>query len=281
MTIGRIVLCVAVGVLLGGGVAAGQSLERAQRDYEAAMAESDGGRRIELLKRSYGNSGRTRQPSRWVRRCSVRGEWGQARDWLTEAHELGSSDEWRARALFRIGESYAGERDWVRAVGYFRHADRLHDLAMIREALRAALRESQGEIVSRAAISDALGAKGVLVSDARMDLHINFEFDSARLTEGGRAQAEELGEALLLVEYDEGPAEWLLIGHTDAQGTRSYNRALSVRRAAAVRAYLTDEFGFDARDIDVEGQGEDQLLDEETTEAAHAVNRRVEVVRRQ
>ena len=79
---------------------------------------------------------------------------------------------------------------------------------------------------------------------------------------------------------DEGAAGWLLVGHTDARGARSYNQALSVRRARALRAYLIDEFGFDARDIDVDGKGEDELLDPETTEAAHSVNRRVEVVRR-
>ena len=245
------------------------------------MAEADDGRRIELLKRSY-EEYRTYEAAIALGETLLgAGEWGQARDWLTEAHELGSADEWRARALFRIGESYAGESDWVRAVRYLRDADDLHDLPMIRQALRAALRKFRGQIVSRAAIADALGGKGVLVSDARIDLHINFEFDSARMTAGGRAQAEELGEALLLVEYDEGPAEWLLVGHTDAQGALSYNRGLSVRRAESVRAYLVDEFGFDPRDITVEGRGEDQLLDEETTEAAHAVNRRVEVVRRQ
>ena len=141
--------------------------------------------------------------------------------------------------------------------------------------------EASQQIVSSARIADALtGSRGAAVP-MRIDLHINFEFDSARMARIGREQAAELGEAMHLIEQDEGPAAWLLVGHTDAQGARSYNRVLSVRRAESVRAYLVSEFGFDPRDIDVDGWGEDELLDRETTEAAHAVNRRVEVVRLQ
>ena len=69
------------------------------------------------------------------------------------------------------------------------------------------------------------------------------------------------------------------MGHTDALGARAYNEALSLRRARVVRRFLVDEFGFDPRDIEVEGRGEDELLSRGTTEAAHSVNRRVEVIR--
>ena len=282
MTIRQIVLCAtSVGVLLGGGVEAGQCLDCAQRDYEAAMAASDDGRRIEFLKRSYDEYETYEAAIALGETLLASREWGQARDWLNEAYELGGTDEWRARALLRIGESYTSEGDLVRAVRYLREADALHDLPMIRQALDAARRVSQGQIVSRVVIEDRLTSKGVLVSDMRIDLHINFEFDSARMTRGGRAQAEELGEAMRSIAHDDGPAEWMLVGHTDAQGARSYNRALSVRRAESVRAYLVEEFGFDPRDIAVEGRGEDELQDRETTEAAQAVNRRVEVVRLQ
>ena len=130
-----------------------------------------------------------------------------------------------------------------------------------------------GEIVD--ALTDYRGAR----DRPRVALHINFEFDSDRMTRDGRAQAEELGEAMLRILDDEGAAEFLLVGHTDARGARAYNQSLSVRRAETVRAYLLDEFGFDPRDVDVDGRGEDALLDGTTTEAAHSVNRRVDVVR--
>ena len=113
-----------------------------------------------------------------------------------------------------------------------------------------------------------------------IDLPIHFEFDSARLTRDGREQAGALGDALLDIAEAAGrPAAFLLVGHTDALGARAYNEELSLRRARVVRRYLVDEFGFDPRDIEVEGRGEDELLSRGTTEAAHSVNRRVEVIR--
>ena len=283
MNVGRIAFCVALsfGLLPCGVAQAGQSFDRARRHYDAAMAETDGARRIALLERSY------EEHATWTAAIALgeahlgAGRLRQAREWLDKASELGDTGEHRARALFRIGESHASEGDWLRAVDYFRAADALHDLPMIRQALHEARREAQGQVVPNEEIVETLlnsAIRGAAVRP-RIDLHINFEFDSARMTRDGRAQAEELGEALLTIADRTGRSpEWLLVGHTDAQGARAYNRVLSVRRAEEVRAYLVDDFGLDPRTIDVEGRGEDELLDLETTEAAHSVNRRVEVV---
>ena len=268
--------------LLGGVAAAGQSLGRAQRDYDAAMAASDDATRIELLTRSFAEYETYEAAIALGETLLGAGEWRRAREWLDEAYELGSTDESRARALFRIGESHASEGRWLRAVDYLRQADELYDLPMVRQALREARREAQGQIVPSEEIVATLreATRGARVRP-RFDLHINFEFDSARMTRNGRAQAEQLAEAMrVFADGERRTPEWLLVGHTDAQGGRSYNESLSVRRARAVRAYLVDEFGFDPRDIDVDGRGEDDLLDAEMTEAAHAVNRRVEVVAR-
>ena len=282
MDIRQMVLCLtfAVGVLPVGSVEASQSLERSQRAYKAAMETADEGRRIELLKRSY-KEYETYESAIALGEIHLgAGEWGQAREWLNEAYELGGTDEARSRALFRIGESYAGEGNLARAVDYLDAADGLYDLPMIRQALRGARRAMQGQVVPSAAIAETLARRGGGVRP-RIDLDINFEFDSARMTRDGRAQAEQLGEAMLMVADDVGRREeWLVVGHTDAQGARSYNHALSLRRAEAVRAYLAEEFGFDRRDIDVDGRGEDELLDTAMSEAAHSLNRRVEVVRR-
>ena len=284
MKVWRIAFCVALscGLLPCGAALAGQSFDRARRHYDAAMAETDGERRVALLERSY------EEHATWLASIALgeallgAGRLRQAREWLDEAYELGDTGEHQARALFRIGESHASEGDWLRAVDHFRAADALHDLPMIRQALHEARREAQGQVVPNEEIVETLLnppiTRGAAVRP-RIDLHINFEFDSARMTRDGRAQAAELGEALRTVADRAGRSpEWLLVGHTDAQGARAYNRALSVRRAEAVRAYLADVFGFDPRTIDVEGRGEDELLDPETTEAAHSVNRRVEVV---
>jgi len=66
-------------------------------------------------------------------------------------------------------------------------------------------------------------------------------------------------------------------GHTDAQGSSDYNRDLSERRAAAVAAYL-ERHGVEPTRLTSRGYGEDELIDERSTDEAHAQNRRVEFV---
>lgn len=151
----------------------------------------------------------------------------------------------------------------------------------LRRLLQGVRWEWQRQVVTSKGIAETLAEPAGVVEDrGRLELHLPFEFDSARMTREGRLQAEELGEAMRMIAADASQSVvWLLVGHTDALGTRSYNRALSVRRAEALREYLVDEFGFDPLDIDIEGRGEDEPVDTAMTEAAHAVNRRVEVVR--
>ena len=64
-------------------------------------------------------------------------------------------------------------------------------------------------------------------------------------------------------------------GHADERGTVEYNLALSLRRANAVREYMTG-FGIDAGRLDVSGFGEERPLDTGGTEEAFAKNRRAE-----
>ena len=65
------------------------------------------------------------------------------------------------------------------------------------------------------------------------------------------------------------------IGHTDAKGSAGYNKALSDRRAAAVRRYLV-EHGVATTRLRAVGKGESQLLNAEDPEGAE--NRRVEIL---
>jgi len=64
-------------------------------------------------------------------------------------------------------------------------------------------------------------------------------------------------------------------GHADERGTVEYNLALSLRRANAVREYLTG-FGIDAGRLDVSGFGEERPLETGGSEEAFAKNRRAE-----
>jgi outer membrane protein OmpA-like peptidoglycan-associated protein len=64
-------------------------------------------------------------------------------------------------------------------------------------------------------------------------------------------------------------------GHTDERGDDAYNLDLSIRRAAAVRKYLTDK-GVDANRLESQGYGETMPVDKRSNEQAWAKNRRVD-----
>lgn len=106
-----------------------------------------------------------------------------------------------------------------------------------------------------------------------LDIEVQFEFDSARLTRGTRRSLTALGEALEsgdLVDYD-----YLIAGHTDAKGSAAYNRALSYDRARAVRDFLIENFAINPRRLHLIGWGESRLKTPRHPLAAE--NRRVEV----
>jgi outer membrane protein OmpA-like peptidoglycan-associated protein len=67
-----------------------------------------------------------------------------------------------------------------------------------------------------------------------------------------------------------------VIGHTDSQGTDSYNRQLSERRATAVANALTGA-GVDPSRVRIEGRGEAQPESNNATAEGRSQNRRVEI----
>ncbi len=67
-----------------------------------------------------------------------------------------------------------------------------------------------------------------------------------------------------------------VFGHTDSDGSDSYNRDLSERRAVSVARYLIDQ-GTDSRRYYVVGYGETAPIASNATAAGKAANRRVEI----
>ena len=61
-------------------------------------------------------------------------------------------------------------------------------------------------------------------------------------------------------------ASLVVIGYADVRGSRSYNNALSERRAALVRDYLASK-GIPADDIKISAEGKDKQLDHKAVEA--------------
>ena len=103
---------------------------------------------------------------------------------------------------------------------------------------------------------------------------VQFVYDSEELLPVARRQLDELVVALRDVSLRHTRIQ--LIGHTDAAGSREYNRALSMRRAYSAARYLTQVHGIPAQRIIPIGMGEDQLLD--PYNPLNAINRRVEVI---
>lgn len=67
-------------------------------------------------------------------------------------------------------------------------------------------------------------------------------------------------------------------GHTDSQGSRKYNQALSQKRAESVRRAMIDDFGIEEGRVEAIGYGEERPLVENDTQEGRAKNRRVVAV---
>ncbi len=65
-------------------------------------------------------------------------------------------------------------------------------------------------------------------------------------------------------------------GHTDSKGNNRYNKKLSDERAASVVQYLVDK-GIEAYRLESVGFGEERPIEDNSTEAGRAANRRVEI----
>ena len=65
-------------------------------------------------------------------------------------------------------------------------------------------------------------------------------------------------------------------GHTDSQGSDSYNKELSQRRAVSVATVLANQ-GVDQRRFYIDGRGESDPIASNATESGRSQNRRVEI----
>ena len=106
-----------------------------------------------------------------------------------------------------------------------------------------------------------------------IDLAVNFEYASAKLTADARIVLDNLGQALSDPALSN--SRFRIAGHTDARGSEAYNLTLSRQRARSVADYLQSQHHIDAKRLSIEGFGRSQLLDPANPESA--VNRRVQI----
>ena len=99
-----------------------------------------------------------------------------------------------------------------------------------------------------------------------------FGFDRHDLTDEAKRVVGDAADAARRV----GAASIAIIGHTDSSGSATYNRALSERRANAVRKELV-KLGFAAASIATVGQGEDELMVKTADDVKEPQNRRATI----
>ena len=108
----------------------------------------------------------------------------------------------------------------------------------------------------------------------KIDLEIQFDYNSADIAKTSVASVQALGKAL------SDPAlkgsTFVVAGHTDATGGEAYNQGLSERRADTIKKYLVQNYGLNGTDLVTVGYGETKLKD--TANGADPINRRVQVV---
>ena len=107
-----------------------------------------------------------------------------------------------------------------------------------------------------------------------IDLDIRFKVNSDELVKSARRQLDALGVALKSEKLADSRFE--INGHTDSSGAAAYNKALSEKRALAVKNYLTGKIGIDPLRLDAVGWGEERLKNPYAPKSAE--NRRVEII---
>ncbi len=117
------------------------------------------------------------------------------------------------------------------------------------------------------AVVNAAGCVGV----EKINLHVEFGFDSAEIRPEAADRIAEMGEYLQR-HRDVG---LLIEGHTDSSGPAAYNKKLSQKRVDAVRQILIDKHGIEGSRIEAVGLGESQPIADNSTKEGRQENRRV------
>ncbi|EAV42214.1 possible outer membrane protein OprF [Stappia aggregata IAM 12614] len=108
----------------------------------------------------------------------------------------------------------------------------------------------------------------------RINLTVNFEFDSASLTNDGILTLQALGQALQDPRLKN--MRFQIAGHTDLRGTADYNLDLSKRRAFMVAEFLAAFYTIPRGQLVPVGYGESRPVDPGNPSSGR--NRRVEII---
>lgn len=149
--------------------------------------------------------------------------------------------------------------------------------ALLEGSNRQSWRSEDTKVVADSTtIVTALTRPPVAGAPARIDLSVNFDFNSDRLNVDSRRQVAEMAKALLDPKL--ASMKILIEGHTDDVGSDAYNLGLSKRRAHSVLYELARAYGVDPERLSVDGKGESEPVASNASEYGRAMNRRVSLV---
>ena len=114
----------------------------------------------------------------------------------------------------------------------------------------------------------------IAATKPKIDLEIQFDYNSAAIRTSSMPAVQELGKALSNAGLK--GSTFVVAGHTDAAGGEEYNQNLSERRADSIKKYLVDKYGINGSDLVTVGYGKSKLKD--PANPVSEVNRRVQVV---
>lgn len=101
---------------------------------------------------------------------------------------------------------------------------------------------------------------------------ILFDSGSDKIQASSANILNQIGEAMKTAPN----AQFLIIGHTDSDGSDSANQILSQKRAESVKNYLVEKFNINGSKLMCVGKGESEPVSSNNTAAGKAQNRRVE-----
>jgi len=105
-----------------------------------------------------------------------------------------------------------------------------------------------------------------------VSVQVQFASGKADILSASEADLRKVGE--VLSDWPEAKVE--IAGHTDSQGSASFNNTLSARRAESVKSWLTSNFsGINGGNLSTKGKGESEPVADNATDAGRAQNRRV------
>ena len=132
----------------------------------------------------------------------------------------------------------------------------------------------RGRSTRSLSVSEREEIAAIVKDKPKIDLEINFEYNSADISAKSLPSVQALGRALS--NPDLKGSTFVVAGHTDAAGSEGYNQDLSERRADAIKRYLIDKYGVSGTDLVTVGYGESKLKD--PSQPMAEANRRVQVV---